>query len=189
MTIEERLENLEKELGRVKRYNRWMLGAILVLLAGLGSGGVFKTTITPVRAQGAGVVKEIRANRIVLENEKDEIRADLKVINDEPTLALYDRKGIIRAVIHVFQHVPGLALFDEKGNGRMVLNTLQGNPSLLLIDEKGNGRVALNIVQGIPGLTLLNDNEMISATLTAYPDYPNLKLFNKSGEIIWSAIK
>jgi len=50
MTIEERLENMEREVGRQKRRNRWLLGAILVLLGGLVAAGVFKTMITPVQA-------------------------------------------------------------------------------------------------------------------------------------------
>jgi hypothetical protein len=34
MTIEERLENMERDLGRLKRRNRWLLGTILLVAGG-----------------------------------------------------------------------------------------------------------------------------------------------------------
>jgi len=93
MTIEERLENMEREVGCVKRRNRWMLGAILVFLAGLVAAGVFKALVTPVQAQGAGVVKEVRAKAFVVEDEKGMPRALLVGGPDGPMLVLSDEKG------------------------------------------------------------------------------------------------
>jgi len=118
MTIEERLENMERELACVKRRNRWLLGAILVLLGGLVATGVFKTMITPVQAQGAGTVKEIRANKIVLEDENGTCRAALAVGEYGPSLALWDEKFQIRALLGLGKDGPLLKLLDEKGQDR-----------------------------------------------------------------------
>jgi len=97
MTIEERLENMERELERQKRRNHWLLGAILLLVGGLVATGVFKTVfktrILPVQAQIAGAVKEIRANGFSLEDEKGEPRAVLAVVNGDPRLMLLDENG------------------------------------------------------------------------------------------------
>ena len=87
MTIEERLENMEREVGRQKRRTRWLLGAVLLVAGGLIVPGMFETTAIRARAQVARTATEIKATVInateikvrdfVLEDKNGEIRAML----------------------------------------------------------------------------------------------------------------
>lgn len=104
MTIEERLENVERELGCQKRRNRWLLGAILLVAGGLIAPKVFETTAIRARAQGVGTAKEVRAGLVVT-----------KV---GPGLSLWDEKGKPRAQLVASNDGPSLSLFDENGNER-----------------------------------------------------------------------
>ena len=96
MTIEERLENMERELGRLKRRNRWLLGAVLLVVGGLIAPGVFETTAVRARSQEARTTKEVRARSFILEDENGKHRAWLGVDKDGPSLSLWDEKGKIR---------------------------------------------------------------------------------------------
>jgi hypothetical protein len=199
MTIEERLENIERELGRVKRRNHWLLGAILVLLGGLVAAGVFKTMITPVQAQIAGAVKEIRANKIVLEDENGKIRASLTVEIAGTRLALNDDKGEPRLVMGLFAGMPILALSDKNGKNRAGLSVVDG-PALNLWDENEKIRAALTVEMSGPKL-VLNDEKgnlrfAAGTTMTKTSDgktieYPesSLILFGPDGKAIWSATR
>ena len=120
MTIEERLENMERELGRVKRRNRWLLGAILLVAGGLIVPGMFETTAVRARAQGVKTAKEIRANKFVLEDENGKRRAELGVFEDGPRLTMYDKNGKPRAGPGVLKDGPSLVLGDENGKIRFV---------------------------------------------------------------------
>jgi hypothetical protein len=115
MTIEERLENMERELGRVKRRNRWLLGAILVLVGGLVAAGVFKTMVTTAHAQGAGTDKQIRANSFVLDDENGKPRAILGLNKNNLLLGLQDENGKPCASLGVDEHGPALKLFGSDG--------------------------------------------------------------------------
>jgi len=130
MTIEERLENTERELGRVKRRSLWLLGAILIILAA-GSW-------IAARAQFAGTVKEIRARRILIEDENDKVRAALTAGG----LSLYDEKGL-RAGLNVNKDGPKLVLYDENFKASAGLNQSLYGASLMLNDENGKTGVWL----------------------------------------------
>jgi len=93
MSIEERLENMERELGRFKRRNRLLLGGILLAVGGLVVPAVFETIAFRVRAQVPGTAKEIRARSVFIEDENGNRRAGLGVDKNGPSLSLYDKKG------------------------------------------------------------------------------------------------
>jgi hypothetical protein len=169
MTIEERLESMEREVGRIKRRNRWLLGAILLLVGGLVAAGVFKTMITPVQAQGAGTAKVIRAEAFVVEDENGKDRIMLNVTKDGPILALFDEKGKVRAGLGVAKTGLWLWLYDEKGASKP--------------------RAALGISPFGPGLTLYDENIKPRVALTVDKDGPIMMLLDEKGKIIWSAIK
>ena len=168
MTIEERLENMEREVGRQKRRNRWLLGAILVLLGGLVAAGVFKTMIPPVQAQVAGTAKQIRVRSIEIEDEKGALRAALGVSKDVLGLLLMDENGKVRAVLGVEKDVPVLRLWDEKGAFRAALGVAKDGPRLSLYDANSKPRAVLGVEKDGPGLLLM---------------------FGPDGKVIWSAIK
>jgi len=178
MTIEERLENMERALGRMKRRNRWLLGAILLLAGGLIVPAVFETTAFRARAQGAKTAKEIRAKAFVLEDENGKVRAGLSVFRDVPSLKLSDEYGKTRAALTVIKNGPWLALYDEKGQGRAGLGVLKDSPHLTFFDENGNDRFAAGKIA-----TVSPDGKTIE-----YPE-SSLILYGPDGKVIWSAIK
>jgi len=185
MTIEERLENMEREVGRVKRRNRWLLGAILVLLGGLVAPGVFKTMITPVQAQVAGMSKEIRARvihtkGIVIEDENGKICAGLAAGEFGPHLVLFDEKGAVRARLAADTDGPGLSLYDEKGPSRAALTVGKDGPSLTLDDENGEIRAALIASKDGPGLTLYDEKGYYRAGLDLSKDGSTLLLLDEN---------
>ena len=167
MTTEERLENMERELGRQKRCNRWLLGAILLVAGGLIIPVLFGITAFRTRAQATGTAREIRARSFVLEDEYGKTRAWLSVIKDGPGLALYGENGKVRAVLNVIKDGPGLRLLDESGNHRAGMSVLKDSPKLTLVDKNGKSRVRMDVLKGDPKLVLFDEN----------------------GDVIWSARK
>ena len=117
MTTEERLERLERELSRAKGrpdvHRGWLLaGAALCLGIALVAWAFGPGT---ARAQPAGAaLKEVRANRFVLEGENGKTRAMLSTRKDGSHLVLYDEKGRARVRLDVDKSGPGLRLFDDE---------------------------------------------------------------------------
>jgi hypothetical protein len=96
MNVEERMEHLEKELSRANRRNR-RLEAGAILCFGLAVTVWILRPQTLLAQPAANAMKEVRANRFVLEDERGTIRAGLVSSKDGPTLGLTDEKGTLRA--------------------------------------------------------------------------------------------
>lgn len=126
MTIEERLETLEKELKKTKHQNRYLLGA-LALFMGVGIFGVARSE------QG----KEVRTNKLIIEDEEGKTRAVLGMKKDNPGLVEYDDNGKPRMILSLDKMGPSVAFFDEKGNPRIGIGLANGDPALNVIDENG----------------------------------------------------
>ena len=189
MTIEERLANTERELGRVMRRNRWLLGAILIMIIVIAGSWIV------ARAQWAGTVKEIRARRILIEDENDKVRAALTASG----LSLYDEKGL-RAGLNVNKDGPKLVLYDENFKASAGLNQSLYGASQILNDENGKTGAWLQVSKEGPSLSLLDGKGetrfAAGKTKTVSPDgktieHPesSLILFGPDGKVIWSAIK
>lgn len=189
MTIEERLESMERELGRQKRRNRWLLGAILLVAGGLIAPVFLKTTPLQAQAQVAGAVKELRANKISLVDETGKPRAALGVFNNGPYLTLYDENGKPRALMTVFKDGPSLNLVDENGKMRAVLNALKDGPCLGLGNENGEVRAALSMFEDGPHLALFDENGKTRAGLNVGKDGPHLNLYDENEKIRFMAGK
>ena len=189
MTTEERLAKVEQELAetkvqaeRVKRRTRWLLtGATLVLGVGLVAW-VLGPDKTLAQAT-AGGVKEVHANRFVLEDENGEVRATLGMTQDGPVLYLLDENGKRRAALSMFKDGPVLVLADAAGKLRATLGILTGGPALALLDENGLPRVTL----GIMGLGLTDENGKRRAALAVGKDSSGLILSDENGKTIWRA--
>jgi hypothetical protein len=200
MTIEERLKNMERELGRVTRHNRWLLGAILLMAGGLIAPGMFETTVIRAQSQKPGTVKEIRAKSIILEDENGIPRAVLGALKDGPGLTLFDKNGTARAVLAVLKDGPGLMLHDESGDIRAALGVLKDGPTLALYNKNSANRVGLTVTKDGPNLAMHDKNgtarfvagkmaiEMPNGKTFEYPE-SSLVLFGPDGKVIWSAIK
>jgi len=168
MTIEDRLENMERELGRVKRHNRWLLGTILLVAGGLIAPGMFETTAIRAQSQKPGTAKEIRANNFIIEDEKGELRAALGMSKDGPCLIMSDENRKMRALLSVSQNGTGLVLLDGNGKTRVGLGVpKESGPCLELNDENGKNRAVVGV----------------SKTGS------DLVIFGPDGKIIWRAIK
>ena len=167
MTTEERLENVERELGRQKRRNHWLLGVVLLVAVGLFVPVLFGITAFRTRAEVKGTAREVRARSFILEDEYGKVRARLSVLKDGPGLVLYDENGKVRAALSVLKDGPMLRMYDENGKVCAVLSVNKDGPGLVLLDENGKGRAMLSVNKGDPDLTL----------------------FGKNGNVIWSAEK
>ena len=116
MTTDERIENLEKGLASARRFNRWLLAAVGLALGVCILAGTFGPTMAAAPGGGAAV-KEVRANRFVLEDENGKGRAVLGVDKDGPGLGLFDAAGTPRAMLSVDKDGSGLDLLDAAGKG------------------------------------------------------------------------
>ena len=200
MTIEERFEDMERELGRQKRRIRWLLGAIMLLIGGLVTAGVFKTIVTPVQAQGTAITKEIRAEAFIVYDENGKPRAMLGTTKDGSGLLLYAENGIPCAGLSVDEDGPSLSLYDENSKLRVGLGTTTNSSGLSLYDENSKPRVGLDTTKNGPTLRLFDENgnsRFMAGKITMISpngksiEYPesSLLLFGPDGKVIWSAIK
>jgi hypothetical protein len=178
MTIEERLENMEREVRHQKRRNRWLFGAVLVVAGGMVVPAVFETTAFRARAQAGGTVAEIRAKNFVLEDENGKVRGVLAVDKYGSALTLYDENGKARAWLNVGKDGPGLNMNDENGKPRAMLNEGKDGPGLILYDEKNENYAELAVGKERRGLTLSDEYHKPLARLCVDKDGPGLSLFD-----------
>jgi hypothetical protein len=197
MTTEQRLENLEKELARVKRRSRWLLAMVLlgvglVVLAAAWMGTAEKA----VAGNAAKAPTIIRANAFIVEDENGKIRAALSgVEKDGHGLFIYDDQLISRAGLINTKDGPRLVLGDENHKTRAGLGVTKDGPSLLLSDENDKVRAGLGVTKNGPQLEL-GDGNAPRARLGAgiitlqdgtkiMPPESTILLFNKDGKVIW----
>ena len=182
MTTEERLERLERELGRAKRHNRWLLAGVALCL---GIVLIARASGPPkAAAQPAGAAsKVVHANGFVLEDRKGKTRAKLVMSKGRPGLALYDEKGKTRAGMSVSKDGPGFFLADEGGKLRAAMDLMKGGaPRLFLKDEKGTARAILALFEGESSLHLTDEKGNIRALLNE----GKLVCCDEKGQVIWS---
>lgn len=138
MTIDERVENLERALAVEKNRNRLIMFGLLVMAV-----AVVLTTILfgiqphAIAQSGGKVADEIRARRIIVVDEKGTIRIELVAQADRNALALCNENGIPRAVLSVFKDDPGLILYDGKTKLRATLVVFEDKPFLTLYNADG----------------------------------------------------
>jgi len=117
VTTEERLKKLEKELAEGRRLTGWMLGALGLSLGAWVAIGAFKPGTA--RAQPArAALKEVRANRFIVMNDKGEATAMLFASDDTVGLSITSQKDKIRALFGIGKDGCGVYLYDEKGEAR-----------------------------------------------------------------------
>jgi hypothetical protein len=147
MTLENRVEVLEKELKKTKRHNRYLLGFVLTAL-----------TIGAVSSAFSTSAKEVRANQFIVEDESGKPRVVLSAGENGPSLSLTDENGKVRFALNVRKNGPGLGLLDENGKTRAILSADAQGTALCLKDENGKLRVALNVSGDQEGLLLRDEN-------------------------------
>lgn len=138
MTIEERLEKLEREPGLTKCLNHRLLAVLGLAVVGLGLACVLTSTTPTAQAQGAGSVpKEVRANMFVLENENGKTLAILTVLRGGSMLGMFDQNGMSRGGPIQSKAGPALVLRDENAKDRVLLSVSEAGPMLDLFAENG----------------------------------------------------
>ena len=174
MTTDERIEKMERQLVRMRWFNRCLIVCIILALGGWCGWKTFgpqktKQTWTMVRED------TIRARKVIIEDEKGRNRILLSAKTDA-AIVLVDEDQKICATLGSQEEGPSLGLYDENGNIRANLRLTKDGPLLGLIDENGKLRVQLG-----KGQTKAPDGKVIS-----YPE-SSLNLFGADGKVIWAA--
>jgi len=176
MTTDERIENLEKGLASARRFNRWLLAAVGLALGVWILAGTFGPTMAAAPAGGAAV-KEVRANRFVVEDTNGKTRASLDVFNDNPRLVLYDEIDKPLATLGTNKDGGQLSL---GGKSIAVLGTNKTGATLILMDTN---RKLQNVMLGAAlGLVLTDENGKNRAELLVSKDGPTLVLKDDAGK-------
>jgi len=179
MNIEDRLENMERELGHLKRRNCLLLGAILFVAGVLVVPTMFEITAPRARAQVPGTAKEIRANQFLLVDENGETRGGLFMSKDGPSLSVGDVNGRPGACLYVSKGCPQLVLQDENGNTRTSLGVFKDGPSLTVFNENGDPGATLGVAGNSQGLIVGNKYGKVRATLLTTKSGPQLMLYDE----------
>ena len=130
MTIEERLEALERELENTKQHVRrlWVGLGLAVFLTCALVWGFTATT---------GAAKGIRANRFIVVDENGKTRAWMVADEGGSELVLADENHKRCAWLSIGEGGPVLTLFDENGKTRVALSAAEDGPKLKLFDDNG----------------------------------------------------
>lgn len=183
MTIEERLEGLERESVRARRRNRRVLvvAGLSIAVCAVGVAAFFPSF---VKAQpGASVEKEIRANRFTLVDESGRERGRLAVDLGDAGLFLRDEKGRHRASLMVLKDRSLLSLSSEKGRTHeATLSADNIESSLLLRDENGKVRAGLDVMGGGPRIWFRDEDGKLRAALEVDMIGPKLSLCDENGD-------
>ncbi len=152
MTIEKRLEELERKSARAQFINR--LSALLEITLLLIMW--FFTYGTPIAQER--VLDDIRVRNFILEDVNGEICAALGVFEDRPSLVLYDKNEKPRIMLGVTNDGPQLYLFYESGLFCASLGAdKNGRPGLALYDETGKARAVMGITKVGPTMYLQDE--------------------------------
>jgi hypothetical protein len=201
MTVEERLERLEKENRRLK----YLLFSLLFLVAGVFFMGATTKKVS-------SIPDEIKAHKFTLVDKDGEVRGEW----NEGSLGLWDKGKNSLMILGCGDGGPLLGLYDKEKDSvvlnvvggaadiicsqerkpRMILSTGKGEPTLTLFGEGGEGVIALGmgkdfglsilkgregVVLGLekgPALTLLEEGGK-RAVLSATEEGSGLGLFDK----------
>lgn len=168
MTIDERIEKMERQLVLV----RWVSCGLIVGVVLCLAAWFFSET----RGEKMDT-KHIRAKSFVLEDDNGKLRAMLADIKDIGTmLTLMDENGKLRAGLGVLKDGLSLVLYDENEKSRVSMAVNEDGPALSLSDENGKTRALLG-----RGQTKNSDGVVISLPESS------LILFGADEKVIWSA--
>ena len=152
MTLEERIEMMEKDLKLAKRQNILLwIGAVAFFFV-----AIMMNPYVNIAAQSKHL-DEIRATRIVLTDQSGMERAVLALDVDKGMVGLVmrDKHGGASAVLGT----SGLILRDKRGKPRAVLafDADKGEPGLSLFSQTGKARALILVDKDGPALSLRDD--------------------------------
>ena len=103
------------------------------------------------------------------------------------TFIVLDAHGTPRAILTAAESGGGLSLHDPDGNVRALLISSEEGTVLTLFDADGTERVMLEATEGGSGLYLRDANENLRVGLALIEAEPALGLFDRQGNIVFSA--
>ena len=144
MTVEERLEELERELAglRAELAERVVSREFVVV----DNNGKTRATLTRTQDRTALRLHDPNGKGVAL-----------SVGKEEALLGLQDENGKTTVCLGVGKDAVWLTLHDEKGESRATLGVTKGGPLLRLFDKKGKTSVALTEDKTGPGLALSDE--------------------------------
>jgi hypothetical protein len=153
MTLEKRLEKVEKELKRTRKVNLVLLAVLMMAGAVLIAGA----------AKPANIIK---ADGFILLDEKGKERARLVMdnVSPGPKLDFLNQDGKIIISMFSTAKVTGLDFLDKRGMNRIniaVNDEIESGPVLSLLDKGNNDRLRLMLDNGFPMLEMRDPNGTI----------------------------
>lgn len=187
MTTEERLEKLEKELMRGRKFNRWLLAG-LGLIIGAWIVGWAPMSETATAQPTEAVSREIRARLFIIEDDKGRTRAMLGAFEDGSELQLSDENGKPRVVLIASKDESELQL-QANGETHAWMHVSNSGSLLQLNDENGHYRLGLHVFKDGPKLDLCDETMTASGKprieIDASKDDPKVQLYDAKGRILW----
>ena len=203
INIEKRFETIQKELNAWKRYTRWLIAFVVLIIVGS-------------LVYGCMLGKDkISAQRFILVDELGNPRAALGMASGHPALIFFDAQGLSCSALGVdpdgktslvmgggqgqgtalsisigLDGTPSLLMFDSQGKTRFGLGVNNdGFPGLMMRDAQGKDRLVLGLDLGVMPLIALYDvqgNHRVSFGVN-HDGAPELWLSDAQGKTIWSA--
>lgn len=184
MTIEQRLEQLEKELARTKRLVRWIPG--ITVLVCLLVAGLFEPVATRLFAQQNQRPGAVKATAFILVDDDGNIKAQLGMNPGGPALTLNDSNGEVRAMLGVSDAARGLVVTDSNGMHAW-LGVSDESRGLAVTDSKGIIRASIHISDDGPSISLNDINGAPRALFLGTDADAILALFDSKGQATWQA--
>ncbi|MFH1022139.1 MAG: hypothetical protein V1809_01980 [Planctomycetota bacterium] len=191
MTTEQRLESMERQLVCMKRFNRWLLVAVGLIVGGWGMlnvGGLRPNIMAQAAEADGKTEKVIRANKFIVENEMGKVRAELSMNKEGPVFFLNDANDKPRITMGIQSEGATLNLCDENGIVRAMLCVKKGESVLSMFNEEGNPRAGLTVSKDGPRLNMFGESNNATTTLEIRERGPRLFLTDKKGTF-WSTPK
>jgi len=174
MTVEKRLEKLERE-------NKWMRRAGAVVLA------VAATVL--LTGQGKGEkLPDLEVRSLTVKDEKGKVRVKLGTATDGSAhIEIHDQAGRVRLSLRTAANgAPHLRLADQAGKHRAVLRVfLDGSVFLALHD----GLLLRTVAKGSPSILLTDGGRVRTSLGIADAGSPALELKDAKGNVIWQVPK
>ena len=192
MTVEKRIEALERDLSKTRRNAR--RAVICAVVAGAAAVLLLVALHWPPQAvardaPARDIPRVITARTFILVDDQGNLRAALGQLDDgSPALDLYDRRGTRRAGLSATDDGPALRLSDPDGTLRAGLGAYDDGPALDLFDAAGRNRGGLFAYDHGMGLSLHDPDGTLRAGLyTGVRNGPLLRLFDERGNVQWEA--
>ncbi len=154
-----RLEEQNRRLAAQYRRSRVVGAVALVLIAAVAAVGA-ATPRTTDYGESDFSFKTVEAGGFFLVDTRDELRAAVALVGDDPVMRFYDTRGKNRLSIGLIKDQPGVSLADGKGVARTGLVVDGNRPGLSFWDEKARMRAEFGIGKdGAPMLEIYDEDK------------------------------